>query len=237
MSIKKAKIKSVKFKRAKVKPVRAAKAPRGKGGRFKTKASVRGKADIKQFFQIIDDSAFEIARRELLGIATATAREIQARILNQNMPGMGGRAHGRTRNFNTPLHPFTLEQKELKGYDKRTLIARGDYVNNIGVVEIKKGKGYTYRVGFRKNIKIGDLPIDVLGRIMEYGARIKVTPKMRAYLHYKGLHLKKKTDYIIIPARPHFMPVFLRIKRELKEITKWTNKQITKQLKKKLGIV
>lgn len=40
-----------------------------------------------------------------------------------------------------------------------------------------------------------------LAAIHEYGCRIKVTPKMRAYLHYQGLHLKESTEYIVIPER------------------------------------
>ena len=40
-----------------------------------------------------------------------------------------------------------------------------------------------------------------LAAIHEYGCRIKVTPKMRAYLHRQGLHLKKSTTEIVIPER------------------------------------
>lgn len=40
-----------------------------------------------------------------------------------------------------------------------------------------------------------------LAAIHEYGCRIQVTPKMRAFLHRKGLHLKKTTTEIVIPER------------------------------------
>lgn len=40
-----------------------------------------------------------------------------------------------------------------------------------------------------------------LASIHEYGCKIKVTPKMRAYLHRQGLHLKKSTTHITIPER------------------------------------
>lgn len=40
-----------------------------------------------------------------------------------------------------------------------------------------------------------------LAGIHEYGCKIKVTPKMRAWLHRNGLHLKKSTTEIIIPER------------------------------------
>lgn len=40
-----------------------------------------------------------------------------------------------------------------------------------------------------------------LAAIHEYGCNIKVTPKMRAFLHSKGLHLKPTTTVIRIPER------------------------------------
>lgn len=40
-----------------------------------------------------------------------------------------------------------------------------------------------------------------LAGIHEYGCKIEVTDKMRAYLHSQGLHLKASTQYITIPER------------------------------------
>lgn len=40
-----------------------------------------------------------------------------------------------------------------------------------------------------------------LAAIHEYGCDITVTPKMRAYLHSRGLHLRKTTTSIHIPER------------------------------------
>ena len=40
-----------------------------------------------------------------------------------------------------------------------------------------------------------------LASIHEYGCNIPVTPKMRAFLHYHGLHLSKDTKVIRIPER------------------------------------
>ena len=40
-----------------------------------------------------------------------------------------------------------------------------------------------------------------LAMIHEYGCKIQVTDKMRAYLHQHGLHLKAGTEYITIPER------------------------------------
>jgi hypothetical protein len=41
----------------------------------------------------------------------------------------------------------------------------------------------------------------MVAAVHEYGCTIKVTPKMRAYLHRAGLHLKKTTTHIHIPER------------------------------------
>lgn len=40
-----------------------------------------------------------------------------------------------------------------------------------------------------------------LAGIHEYGCNIRVTPRMRAFLHYKGYHLSKQTTVIQIPER------------------------------------
>src|SRR6056297_1288517 len=41
----------------------------------------------------------------------------------------------------------------------------------------------------------------MIARVHEFGTKIEVTPKMRAYLHAKGLHLRADTQYINIPER------------------------------------
>ena len=54
-----------------------------------------------------------------------------------------------------------------------------------------------------KSIEIGALQgaHAWLAAIHEYGCDIVVTPKMRAFLHYQGLHLKDSTKVIKIPER------------------------------------
>lgn len=54
-----------------------------------------------------------------------------------------------------------------------------------------------------RKIKVGALQGDHawLAGIHEYGCRIPVTPKMRAFLHHQGLHLKASTTEIVIPER------------------------------------
>ena len=54
-----------------------------------------------------------------------------------------------------------------------------------------------------RSVKVGALEGDHawLAGIHEYGCRITVTPKMRAFLHGQGLHLKDSTEEIVIPER------------------------------------
>lgn len=54
-----------------------------------------------------------------------------------------------------------------------------------------------------KKVKVGALSGENawLAGIHEYGCRITVTPKMRAFLHANGLHLKSTTKEIVIPER------------------------------------
>lgn len=54
-----------------------------------------------------------------------------------------------------------------------------------------------------KKVHVGSLQGERtwLAGIHEYGCKIVVTPKMRAYLHKQGLHLKDSTTHITIPER------------------------------------
>ena len=54
-----------------------------------------------------------------------------------------------------------------------------------------------------KRVEIGALQGDNkwLAAIHEYGCNIPVTPKMRAFLHSQGLHLRAETTVIKIPER------------------------------------
>lgn len=47
------------------------------------------------------------------------------------------------------------------------------------------------------------------GKIHEYGGRIKVTPKMRKYLHSVGIHMRKSTMQITLPPRPFMRPALM----------------------------
>ena len=79
-----------------------------------------------------------------------------------------------------------------------------------------------------KTIEVGAIQGESawLAAIHEYGCEITVTPKMRAFLHYQGLHLKESTKVIKIPERS-----FLRKAHDEK------GEQVLKQCERALGLV
>ena len=95
-----------------------------------------------------------------------------------------------------PLSPITIARKG----SSKPLIDHGDLVGSI-----------TYQVIDSENVFIGvkkGKEVNIAA-VHEYGCTIKVTPKMRAYLHYQGIHLKASTQFIVIPPRPFLRSVLL----------------------------
>lgn len=73
-----------------------------------------------------------------------------------------------------------------------------------------------------KKIKIGifgtdDSKILMIASVNEFGVNINVTNRMRAWLHYNGLHLKKDTTTINIPERPFIRGTYDNKKSEIDE--------------------
>lgn len=103
------------------------------------------------------------------------------------------------------LSDFTKKTRKEKGYaEGPPLVAGGENKENslINAWEIKKLTN-GYEIVLREDMHHeADLPLNILFQIHEKGIRIKVTEKMRNYLMFKGLFLKKSTEYILIPPRP-----------------------------------
>lgn len=60
------------------------------------------------------------------------------------------------------------------------------------------------------------------GVIQELGANIKITSKMRGFLHSIGIHVKSSTKRIIIPRRPFSRNAFDKNENKLKRaVLKW----------------
>jgi len=62
-----------------------------------------------------------------------------------------------------------------------------------------------------------------LAGIHEYGCRIPVTKRMRAYLHHRGIHLKESTKEIVIPERSFLRAGFDANQNEIHKLaSRWT---------------
>lgn len=77
-------------------------------------------------------------------------------------------------------------------------------------VKIKTSKNDFYKIEqAAKKLNGKKVMVGVLGggenawlaSIHEYGCKIRITPKMRAWLHFNGLHVKDSTTTITIPER------------------------------------
>lgn len=70
--------------------------------------------------------------------------------------------------------------------------------NNIPdlLIRLKEARSKKGKVGYPAGSKQ-----EMIAAVHEYGARIKVTDKMRGYLAAHGLHLRASTSHIVIPER------------------------------------
>jgi hypothetical protein len=98
-----------------------------------------------------------------------------------------------------PLHGFTIEEKG----SSKPLIDEGDLLGSVGLRFLAKDAVF---VGVHRKARDGTDIAAIHER--EEGTRIKVTPKMRAYLHARGFHLKPETDELFIPGRPFIKPSY-----------------------------
>lgn len=110
------------------------------------------------------------------------------------------------------------------------------------------GKHYSVKIGIlaKNNEQVSDnLDLAGLGAVQEYGAKIRVTDKMRSFFRYKfGVNLKKSTTEIEIPARswlyePIKNPEFRKmIYEQVEDVELWkelADKDIMKQLANIIG--
>lgn len=108
----------------------------------------------------------------------------------------GGKQFVPLAKFDTPPN----DHCKLKRKGTKPLIDNGDLIGSITYEDADGGVWIGARRGRRT--KDGKDVVDIAD-VHERGRTIKVTPKMRAYLHSQGLHLKPTTQYIHIPARPY----------------------------------
>lgn len=99
-----------------------------------------------------------------------------------------------------PLHGFTIEQKG----SSKPLIDDGDLLGSVGMRFIE---ALAVFVGVHRRAEDGTDIAAIHER--EDGTRVPVTPKMRAFLHSRGFHLKPETTDLFIPGRPFVKPAYL----------------------------
>jgi hypothetical protein len=84
--------------------------------------------------------------------------------------------------------------------------------------KLKELNGARVRVGI---VGESDSKLLTYAAVNEYGANIKITPKMRKFLHWIGIHIKNETTHIVIPERSYIRSTF-------------DNKKVFNKLKKKI---
>jgi len=107
----------------------------------------------------------------------------------------------RGRSEHASLHPFTIAQKG----SERPLVDHGDLLNGVSVQFLSELVAF---IGVSRGERSNGKDLVSIAAVQEFGATIKVTPRMRAFLHAKGLHLKPSTKAIVIPPRPYIRPAW-----------------------------
>ncbi len=101
---------------------------------------------------------------------------------------------------------------------------------------LKKAIRQTTKIN-SKSINVGVFPesgeLEMIARVHEFGCTINVTPKMRKYLHGKGLHLKRAAGTIRIPERSFIRAGYREHKRKFVAHTKT---MIVKAMNEKVNV-
>jgi len=147
---------------------------------------------FKQFVAEMKEKIPEASKLALHRVGLKAQRDLRTGVLSG---APGGKPY-------PPNHPFTVQRKG----SSKPMVHHGDFVGAINYQMVADNAVF---VGIKRGArKHGSLDTVNLAEIHERGCIIKVTPKMRAYLHSQGLHLKPSTQYIRIPPRPTFGPVW-----------------------------
>lgn len=172
--------------------------------RFSNKFRMRlrryGIKSYQRFLTVLEDTPVFVASEYLEEIAQDMADDVVKYIKKQP-------------HYWPPLNEQYLAWKQRNELDERMLIATENYIDSIGIQQIKRGKGVQIRVGVpNKPIEEdSELTYDDLARIHEHGTET-------------------------IPARPHWRPVFNKwIRRRgvmSRKLLKGIEEEIIKEVKK-----
>lgn len=117
-----------------------------------------------------------------------------------------------------PLHPVTVERKG----SSKPLVDSGDLV---GAITWDTPNAQTVFIGVKK----GNDRVNIAA-VHEFGCTIRVTQRMRGYLHAIGIHLRKDTTHIVIPERS-----FLRATKDSPEFRKMIEETLRSAIKGAFG--
>lgn len=76
------------------------------------------------------------------------------------------------------------------------------------------GKMKFITVSYKNNNKVV-ITTKGLNKTMEFGGSATVSEKFKRFLHFKGIHLKKTTNRLRVPARPLFARTWNKVKGEI----------------------
>lgn len=91
-----------------------------------------------------------------------------------------------------PLGKISRTQKHRRPWGK-TKFSVYALKRTVGVLVTTKGKNYK----------------------MEKGGTVEIDDSFKKYLHSQGIHLRKSTHQLKVPARPLFRPVFKRVRSKI----------------------
>ena len=140
---------------------------------------------LRRLLDGLEERLRQNARKMLARAGQELASDVRGRILD----GKGMKR----------LHPFTIAQKK----SSKPLVDGGDLLGSVGADFVED---LAVMVGVNRKAADGTN----LGALheREEGTRVPVTPRMRAFLASRGLHLKAATKELFIPGRPFLRPAY-----------------------------
>jgi len=169
----------------------------------KFKISLKDENEFEQLVKELSESEFRSSADELTGAVTKEAGErLHAKIV------------GNFQNGRPDWPALSQVTAELKGH-AQPLVDSGMLLRNITLTFV----GETALVGIPDGAQYPDgTEVDLVASVMEDGAVIRVTERMRNFFAARGFPLRKETEVIMIPARPFFEPAVKELEDELPEI-------------------
>lgn len=166
--------------------------------------------DFKKVVVVILKSFATRVEEKVEAYAREHARRFQERIRRQDFKSFKA----------IPLSPVTIAKKKAAGVDLRTMIATKTYINSIGVHH------KTYRKERRKVWRIGFNPRKLA--VDYYGNKTDITLEEVARIQEHGSHTAN------IPARPHWRPHALLMRREAEARRRRWKLQAIRDVKKEM---